>query len=102
MMPGALVATLLGDQVKTALTPAGGFNYWLIGGVAALVIGVVNRISQARAQAVLRRAACRQCAYAGLGASRTARPGRARYGDLVKRTATLPRTAQGAAFLHDP
>jgi uncharacterized membrane protein YdjX (TVP38/TMEM64 family) len=40
MMPGALVATLLGDQVKTALTPAGGFNYWLIAGLAALVIGI--------------------------------------------------------------
>jgi phosphatidylserine/phosphatidylglycerophosphate/cardiolipin synthase-like enzyme/uncharacterized membrane protein YdjX (TVP38/TMEM64 family) len=40
MLPGALVATLLGDQIKTALHPAGGLNYWLIGGMVALAIGV--------------------------------------------------------------
>jgi uncharacterized membrane protein YdjX (TVP38/TMEM64 family) len=32
MVPGALVATLLGDQLKNALHPTGGLNYWLIGG----------------------------------------------------------------------
>jgi phosphatidylserine/phosphatidylglycerophosphate/cardiolipin synthase-like enzyme/uncharacterized membrane protein YdjX (TVP38/TMEM64 family) len=41
MVPGALVATLLGDQLKNALDPTGGLNYWLIGGLAALVIGTV-------------------------------------------------------------
>jgi uncharacterized membrane protein YdjX (TVP38/TMEM64 family) len=35
MLPGALVATLLGDQVKS------GLNYWLIGGMVALIAGVV-------------------------------------------------------------
>jgi len=41
MLPGALVATILGDQVKTALNPSGGLNYWLIGGTIALVIGLI-------------------------------------------------------------
>jgi len=41
MLPGAFVATVLGDQVQSALHPAGGLNYWLIGGVAALVIGLI-------------------------------------------------------------
>ena len=41
MMPGALVATLLGDQVKTALRPSGSLNYWLIGAVVALVLGLL-------------------------------------------------------------
>jgi len=40
-MPGAIVATILGHQVKTALGPAGGPDYWLIGGVVALIVGVV-------------------------------------------------------------
>jgi uncharacterized membrane protein YdjX (TVP38/TMEM64 family) len=39
MLPGALVATLVGDQIKTALHPAGGLNYWLIGGLVALAVG---------------------------------------------------------------
>jgi len=41
MAPGAIVATILGHQVKTALGPAGGPDYWLIGGVVALIVGVV-------------------------------------------------------------
>jgi uncharacterized membrane protein YdjX (TVP38/TMEM64 family) len=41
MLPGALVATVLGHQVRTALGPGEGPSYWLVGGVVALVLGVV-------------------------------------------------------------
>ena len=41
MLPGALVATVLGNQVRTALGPGDGPSYWLIGGVVALVAAVV-------------------------------------------------------------
>jgi uncharacterized membrane protein YdjX (TVP38/TMEM64 family) len=41
MLPGALVATILGHQVRTALGPGDGPSYWLIGGVVAIVLTVV-------------------------------------------------------------
>lgn len=39
MLPGALVAMVFGNQIRTATQP-GGINCWLVGGVVALVIGL--------------------------------------------------------------
>ena len=90
MLPGALVATTPGRPGQDGPHPGRRIQLLADRGPRRARDRGRNRISQARAQAVFRRAPRRQCAYAGLGASRTARPGRARYGDRVKRTATLP------------
>ncbi len=42
MLPGALAATLFGDQLEAALREPRGLNYWLLAGItAALVVGAL-------------------------------------------------------------
>ncbi len=39
MLPGTLTATVFGDQIEAALQDPSQINYWLVGGVVALLIG---------------------------------------------------------------
>jgi phospholipase D1/2 len=39
MLPGTLATTIFGDQLETALSGAGSINWWVVGGVLALLLG---------------------------------------------------------------
>jgi uncharacterized membrane protein YdjX (TVP38/TMEM64 family)/phosphatidylserine/phosphatidylglycerophosphate/cardiolipin synthase-like enzyme len=39
MMPGAIATTIFGDALETALSGSGHVNYWIVGGVLALLAG---------------------------------------------------------------
>ena len=38
MLPGTLATTIFGDQLETALSGSGSINWWVVGGVLALLL----------------------------------------------------------------